>query len=56
MEDQNPLTKEQILELAEKVMRRARRIQDSNQNPSQSTLDALADDAAELYHAINELK
>jgi L-serine deaminase len=56
MEDQTPLTKEQILDLASKVMRRARRIQESNQNPSQETLDALADAAADLYHAINEMK
>lgn len=53
MSETNNLT--ELKELMDKIKNRSKRIQESTQNPSQASLDALYSDIVDAYWLVNEL-
>jgi len=51
MSENHPLT--ELKELMDKIKNRSKRIQESTQNPSQASLDALYSDIVDAYWALN---
>lgn len=51
MSEPHPLT--ELKELMDKIKSRTKRIQESTQNPSQASLDALYSDVVDAYWALN---
>lgn len=54
MSENNPLT--ELQDLLYKIKNRTQRIQESTQNPSQASLDALYSDVVDAYWALNSYK